>query len=460
MTTTAREPLRRTRTVPGLVLPGDDGWDEARRPWNLAVDQHPAAVVLAESADDVVAAVRFARDAGLRIAPQGTGHGAGPMGPLDDTLLLRTSRMREVTIDATARRARAAAGAVWEQVVAPASPLGLAALHGSSPDVGVVGYSLGGGMGWLARRLGLATNSVTAVELVTADGELVRADASHDPDLFWAVRGGGGNFGVVTAIEFTLYPLRSVFAGWLVWPWEASAEVLAAWSAWTELVPEQVTSNVKLLQLPPLEFIPEPFRGRDLVVVSAALIGDAGAGGELLWPLRRLRPELDTFQEMPPIGLARLAGDPEGPTPIVGTGALLDDLPQAAIDAWLGAAGPGSGSRLLVAEMRHMGGALRRPAPGGGALSHVDAGYALFSAGIPMDAADAAAVADRAALVAGSVAPWGSGRSYLNFTETRADSRSVFTPEAHRRIAAIRERLDPDRRLRPNHPITPPAPGA
>ncbi len=215
-TATAAEGLR--HLCGGAVhLPGDPGYDAARVPWNVAVQQRPAAVVYPASADEVVEVVRAASAAGLRVAPQGTGHNAGPLGDLADTVLVRTSAMREVTVDAASRTARVGAGALWIDVVEAVAPFGLAALHGSSPDVGVVGYSLGGGIGWYARALGMATNSVTAVELVTADGRLVRADAEHEPDLFWAVRGGGGNFGVVTAMEFRLYPIETAFAGMLVW---------------------------------------------------------------------------------------------------------------------------------------------------------------------------------------------------------------------------------------------------
>ena len=196
-----------------IVLPHDPSWDEARLAWNLSADQQPAAVALPETAADVQAVVRWARHRGLRIAPQGTGHNALPLGSLAHTVLLKTGRMRGVEIDASAHRARVEAGVLWGEVSDAAAEHGLAALAGSSADVGVVGYSLGGGVSWLGRRYGLASNSVTAVELVNAAGELVRADAEQNTDLFWALRGGGGSFGVVTALEFTLYPIAEVYAG-------------------------------------------------------------------------------------------------------------------------------------------------------------------------------------------------------------------------------------------------------
>ena len=186
-----------------VFFPGDDGYDGARRTWNLAADQRPAAVVLAESAADVAHAIGFALAQGLRIAPQGTGHGSMALESLEGAMLLKTLRMRRVDVDPTRHIARVEAGAEWEDVTLPAGEHGLAALAGTSPDVGVTGYTLGGGLGWLARRYGLAANSVTAVEIVTPDGRLTRADGDHDPDLFWAVRGGGGSVGVVTALEIT-----------------------------------------------------------------------------------------------------------------------------------------------------------------------------------------------------------------------------------------------------------------
>ena len=281
-----------------VFVPGEAGYDQGRRAWNLAVDQRPAIVVEAESADDVAQAVRYARARRIRIAPQGTGHGAGPLEPLDGAMLLRTTRMRKVHIDPAARTARAEVGAVWQDVTVPAAQHGLAALAGKSPNVGVAGYTLGGGLGWLARHYGMAANSVTAAELVTPDGNLVRAEAEHEPDLFWAVRGGGG-MGVVTALEMTLYPVSELYAGDLFFPIQRAAEVLRAWGEWTGTVPDEVTSVGHLLRLPPLPELPEPLRGRAFVVVEAAYLGDAGPGAELIGPLRPARPGTRHLRDHP-----------------------------------------------------------------------------------------------------------------------------------------------------------------
>src|SRR5437588_3881140 len=200
--------------------------------------------------DEVAAVVDFARESGLRVAVQAEGHSAGALaGVGEDTLLLKTGRLTGAEIDAGNRRARVGAAAKWQDVSALASPQGLAGLSGSSAEVGVVGYTLGGGHGWLARKHGLASNGVVGAEVVTADGELVRADLENEPDLFWALRGGGGNFGVVTALEFDLYPVPDLYAGMLAWPWERTTDVLHAWREWVSGLPREMGTWARILQV-------------------------------------------------------------------------------------------------------------------------------------------------------------------------------------------------------------------
>src|SRR4051794_30691794 len=213
-----------------LVQQGDPDWDAARGAFNLLVDQRPDAIALPEDEREVAAAVAEAARRDLRVAPQSPAHNAGPLGSLEGTLLLNTSRLTSVVIDQDARRVRVGTAIRWQDIVPRLSELGLAALHGSSPDVGIAGYSLGGGVGWLARKHGMQANAVTAIEIVTADGHLVRTDATHEPDLFWALRGGGGNFGIVTAIEFAVLPVAEVYSGALFFPIERLAEILHAWT--------------------------------------------------------------------------------------------------------------------------------------------------------------------------------------------------------------------------------------
>jgi FAD/FMN-containing dehydrogenase len=437
-----------------VVGPDEARYDEARAAWNLAADQRPAAVVFPENESDVAFAIAYAREAGLRVSVQGTGHNPMPLGAMTDSVLIRTNRMRRVDIDPAARRARVQAGAIWSDVAAPANEHGLAALVGSSPDVGVVGYSLGGGVGYLGRKYGIQANSVTAIELVTPDGDQVRTDHEHDPDLFWALRGGGGNFGVVTAIEFRLYPVSSVYGGWLIWPWEDSQRVIECWAEWTRTVPDEVTSMARIMQLPPIPEVPEMLRGRKIVVVSAAYLGSREDGDSLLAPLRELGPEMDTFSEMPPLGLSYLHGDPETPVPALSDQAIVDDIPQSAIDAFIAKAGPDAGTALLMAEIRHMGGAFARTGEGHGALSHIDGGYVLFAAGMPIDEQVAAAVERDSRELMEAMRPYGHGRSYSNFAERPVDAASFYSEETYRRLRAIRSRVDPDGLMRANHVIS------
>jgi FAD/FMN-containing dehydrogenase len=438
-----------------VLVPGDAEWDEARLAWNLAVDQRPAAVAFPESADDVVAIVDFAHEHGLRVSAQGTGHNAGPLGPLGDTVLVKTSRMRGVEIDPGSRRARVEAGALWAEATDAAAEYGLAALAGSSPDVGVVGYTLGGGVSWLARKHGLAANSVLAVELVTADGRLVRADRENEPELFWALRGGGGSFGVVTALEFALYPIREVYAGAVFWPLERAGEILHAWREWVETVPDELTSVGRILQLPPLPQVPEPLRGRSFVLVEAVFLGDEAAGVDLVQPLRDLGPEIDTFATIPASALDKLHMDPEEPVPYCGDGMLLAELPAEAVDALVAVAGPGSGSPLLTLEVRHLGGAVAERSPEHGALDAFDARFGLFGAGIVMSPEMGARVEAHAQAVKAALEPWAAGQTYLNFAERPVDSEVLFGPDRYRRLREVKAEYDPADLIRANHPVSP-----
>jgi FAD/FMN-containing dehydrogenase len=444
----------RAQIAGSVVVPGDPEWDEARLAWNLAVDQQPDLVVLAESAEDVVATVRYARAEGLQVAPQGTGHNAGALGDLAGTILLKTERMRGVEVDPVARTARAEAGTIWIEVVQAAAPHGLACLAGSSPDVGVVGYTLGGGLSWLGRKHGLSANNVSAVELVTAQGELVRATRDEHPDLFWAVRGGGGALGVVTALELDLFPLETVYAGILWFPFERASEVLHAWREYVaEGVPETLTTVGRLLQFPPIPEIPEPVRGKSFVVLQAISLGDEAAGRPLLAPLRALGPVMDTVETIPVEALSHLHMDPEHPVPGAGDGDLLAELTPEAIGAFVAAVGPGSGSGLLTVELRHLGGAIARPRPEHGAIAAFDAEFALFAAGIaPTPELHAKAEADLERLLA-AMQPWVARQTYMNFVERREDARRFVSEQAYGRLLRIKAAVDPRNVIRSNHPL-------
>ncbi len=444
-------PLR-DRIEGDVVGPGDYAWDEVRQAWNLSVDQRPAAVALPESPEDVVAIVAFAKANDLRVAPQGTGHGAAAMDRLDETILLKTERMRKVTIDPDTRIARAEAGVIWIEVVEAAAEHGLAALAGSSPDVGVVGYTLGGGLSWLARKHGIGANQVTAIEVVTASGDFVRTDWANEPDLFWALRGGGGAFGIVTAIEFNLFPLDEVYAGILWYPVDRAAEVLKVWRAWTNDLPDEMTSVGRILQFPPIPEIPEPVRGQSFVVVEAIWSGEPDEGERLLEPLRSLGPVMDTVATIPVEELSRLHMDPEGPAPGTGDGGMLDDVDGHLIDLFVEHV---VGTPILSAEIRHLGGAVARRSLQHGAVDVFEAPYIMYAVGIAPTPEAREVVDGAVARLRHMLAPWEGEHTYMNFAETRRKPSSLFSSASYHRLRRIKAIVDPTDLIRSNHPITP-----
>ena len=439
-------------TAPRLVRPGDPDWDAVRSTFNLLDDLRPEAIALPESAEEVSGAITWAREHGLQVVVQATGHNAAPLGALEGTLLVNTSRLTGVEIDADALRVRVGAATKWEVVTPRLSELGLAGLHGSSPDVGIVGYSLGGGIGWLSRRHGMQTNAVTAIELVTADGEIVRTDAEHDPDLFWALRGGNGNFGVVTAIEFSVVRMPEVYAGAYFYPVERTAEVLHAWNALMPSLPEEMTTWVSVIHFPPDPMLPDFARGRSLVVLMAAYAGTEAGGRALLAPLHALGPVTDTFAVQPPIGLAELAMDPVEPLPYRSTTGLVDALSEEMVDQLAEASAAGSGIVLL--QIRHLGGALARTPAGAGARATLPGEVAVFALGVvpePALEADVLGALDRVARVieANRVG------YYPNFVEHPADARAFFDAETWERLRRVKAAYDPTDLFRGNHHIAP-----
>jgi len=455
ITTPTRKLERSVTALAGrVVLPEHPNWDQARLGWNLGVDQQPAAVVFPESAQDVVAAVELARAFELRVAAQGTGHNAAPLGSLADTVLVKTERMRGIEVDPKTRIARIDAGVRTLELVEASAQHGLAPLAGSSPDVGIVGYTLGGGLSWFGRKYGLAASNVHAIELVTADGQLVRVDREHEPDLFWALRGGGGSFGIVTALELQLIPVSDAYAGILWWPIERDREVLHAWADLTRHEPpDELTTVGRYLRLPPLPDIPEPMRGKSFVVVEAIHLGEPAQADELLAPLRALGPVMDTIQRISTPALNRMHMDPEHPVPATGDGMLLQTLPRQAIDEIIHTAGAASSSPLVSLEVRQLGGELARAHPDNGALAAVEADYALYAVGIAPTPEAAAQVTAHIDVVADALDPWTAEQTYLNFAETRRDPHTLWTERAHQRLRRIKATLDSDNLIRSNQPV-------
>jgi len=435
-----------------LLRPGDKGWDGARLGFNLAIDPQPALISVPRSEEDVAETVRFAREQGLRVAAQGTAHGAGALSSLQDSILLRTTEMKGVELGAAARTAKARAGAVWADLVPQASEQGLAMLHGSAPTLGIVGYTIGGGVGWYSRKHGLACNRARSFELVGADGELRRVNANSDPDLFWALRGGGGGFGVVTSVEFELLEIAEVYAGAMFFPFERAEEVLRAWRDWTATVPDEMTSVGRLMQFPPIPDVPEPVRGKSFAILELIYIGDEASGRKLAAPLTDLDPVMNSLAAVPPAGIADLHMDPPGPVSGITGHLLLEDLGDEALAELLRVAGPGSGSKLTSVEVRHGGGALSRPDPNAGALATLPGSFNLFAVGSTMDPAAVAPTRDRLDQLHAALEPFEAGR-YMSFCEEPTDFETAFSPETCDRLRTLKAKYDPDNLFHANQEL-------
>jgi len=440
-------------SIRGRIATADDpDWDEARQAWNLAADQRPSAVAFVEGAEDVSKVARFASERGLRVAAQGTGHGAAALGSLDDVILIKTERMRAVEVEDG--RARVEAGAWAADVAEGAAKHGRSFLPGTSPNVGVIGYTLGGGLSWFGRKYGWACNRVSAIELVTADGEARTVDATTDPDLFWALRGGGGGYAIVTALHVELVPVTEAYAGALLFPPELAAEGIRAYRDWTAAAPEEAGSMVRALDLPPIPDIPEPLRGKKWLAITAACIGSREEGKTTIAPLREIgEPVVDSFDQVPVPALSRIAMDPEPPVPALAHHRLLAELPDDAIDAFVDVAGPDAGSPLLVAELRHLGGALHRPAENGGALDKLDGDFVMLGIGMLMDPALREPITGALDRLADAMNPWAAEGGYFNYAERPCEVDAILPADTCKRLAQVKRNWDPDDLILANHSV-------
>ncbi|HST48818.1 FAD-binding oxidoreductase [Jatrophihabitans sp.] len=436
----------------GIAVAGEPDYAAATQVFNLHAPAHPAAAVTARTVQDVQAAVRFARAERLAVRVHSTGHGAGAARPMGNALLIRTQLDGGVQVDPQRRLARVPAGTRWGAVADAAAAHGLAAPHGTSPDVGVVGYSLRGGVSVYGRTTGLAVNSVRAVELVTADNQLRRVDPTEDPELFWAVRGGGGGFGVVTAIEIALFPARAVTTGATYWPGTHAAEVMDRWRAWTAGAPPEATTSLQLLNLPDVPVVPDALKGGTVIGIAGTVLG-TGMDPQLAWqqaqsllaPLRSFaEPVLDTWQSCSAAEVAQAQLSPNEPAPLVGDHLLLSDLGDRGATAFLEVTGPGSGSPLVSAELRHLGGALAVPAETGGAFRHLDAAYAYLGVAVPDAPASVADIEKHCAVVRAALASWDTGRTTPTFVESVSQPQAHLEPDVVDAVDRVRLRVDPD----------------
>jgi len=437
-----------------LATSSDPDWDEARAAWNLSADQRPSAVAFAASAEDVAKTVGFAARHGLKVTGQGTGHGAMALGPLDETILIKTERMRGIEIDRDAMTARVEAGVLVLELSEAAQAHGLSSLPGSSPDVGVTGFTLGGGLSWLGRRYGFACNRVRAIELVGADGEARTVDGENDADLFWALRGGGGDYAIVTALQLDLAPVADVYAGALLYPAAVGAEAVRSYRDWAATVSEDVTSVVRFIRPPDLPDVPEPLRNTPLLTIDGACIGSQADGEAAFGPLIESlgEPMMSTLGQIPAAGLSRIHMDPEQPVPGLGHHKVIRELPDEAIETFSRLADP-EGSLLLLAELRQLGGALGRADENGGALTHLDAAFVMLSIGLPMTPELGQAIEGHLDRLDQEMAPWAADGGYFNFAERPCDADAILPADVCARLAEVKRRWDPDGTIVANHTV-------
>jgi FAD/FMN-containing dehydrogenase len=442
-----------------VLLCGDDGYAAECAVHNLHHPQEPAVAVGATSASDVQAAIHFARRNGMPVAVRSSGHQM--VQPGSGAVLITTNRMDDITIDSTTRTARVGAGARWQPVIDVAAEPDLAPLSGSAPAVGVVGYTLGGGLSpLLGRRLGYAADHVVAIEIVTADGELRRVTAQSETDLFWALRGGKGNFGVVTALEFTLFPVTRYYGGGLYFSGHHLADVLHAWHGWVTEVPEEMTSSVAIQRLPADPALPEPLRGSFVVNVRIGFLGPAGEAEQLIAPLRAIGPTvLDTIAETPYAAMASLHADPVAPMPYYDRTTSLRELTPATVDTLVDLLGASSGCRLASVEIRALGGGFDRPPAAPDAIATRGVPYVVFGFGVG-DIEQADLLRGQLAALVDGLAPWAAERLVINFLSpdegtSPAQMRSIYGEEIYERLTTVKAAYDPTNMFRLNHNVAP-----
>jgi len=424
-------------TAGTVALPGDPAYDGLVSPWNVAIPVRPAAVLAAETAQDVVEAVNFANRHGLRVTPQATGH--GPMAELTRELLVVTKGLDECVVHPEGW-ARVGAGVKWIRVVEAAAPHGLAPLSGSITDVGVVGYTTGGGLGPMARTYGLAADKVRAIEVVTGDGVLRRATPTDHPDLFYGLRGGKGMLGIVTAIEFDLVHQPTFYGGSLWFDGSDAATVIKRWLRWSHDLPELGTTSIALFQLPAMPGVPPQLADRMSLSVRYVWTGDSEEGERRFAEIRGLAPILlDDVALKPYTAIDSVHTDPLDPMPVYEAASVLTDFPAEAVDALLAQAGSGSGSPQVLVEVRQLGGAFTRGGEHESAFSSRDAAWSLLIVGI----ADVPGGESHAEAILRAMEPWTGGHRLPNFTFDPENYVDAYDEAALARLRAAIRTYDP-----------------
>jgi FAD/FMN-containing dehydrogenase len=427
-----------SRVTGPVLTQDDDGFADEVLAHNRAVVHSPDVAVGATSAQDVVEVVRWAGEQGVPVTVLATGHGAKT--PVTSGVLLTTRRLGGVSVDPASRTATVGAGAVWTDVVPVADAHGLAPVAGSSTNVGVVGYLLGGGLGPFARSHGFSSDRLESLTVVTGTGEVVEASAGQHPDLFWALRGGAAGLGVVTEVRIGLVEMPSLYAGSLFFDTEHVETALRGWLAWTATADPDTTTSAAIIGFPPFDAVSPFLRGRTVLVLRVARPGDAAAGEEVVAPLRALAPTLaDTVGVLPVARAAEIHNDPVDPGPSWVRGLLLSHVDDDLATTWLRLVGPGTPHPFVGVELRHVAGATGVDVPGGSAVAGRGAAFTLGLIGV--DPAQFGTTMPAAAdAVAEAVRPWTAAEVNPNFAGVGTPVWDGATAE---RLAQVRRTHDP-----------------
>jgi FAD/FMN-containing dehydrogenase len=440
-----------------LLLPGDAAYDEARRVWNGMIDRRPAMIARCAEISDVVAAVGFARSEDLTVAVRGGGHNVAGNATCDGGVVIDLSPMKAARVDADAGTVRAQGGLTWGDLDRATQAFGLATTGGMVSTTGIAGFTLGGGIGWLMRKHGLACDNLISAEVVTADGQVVRAGETDEAELLWGLRGGGGNLGVVTEFEFRLHPVSRVLGGLVAWPTEAARDVLRFWRDWAGDTPDELCTLAAFLYAPPEPFIPVEMHGAPIVAIGCLHLDPDSRAESDLQPLRELCPAIDVLGPMPYAAIQSMfdAGAPRGSRNYWRSG-YLDTLTDGAIDAILSFTDK-IPSPLGQFHIHQLGGAMSRVPAGATAFGNRTAGFLTNLVGTWLEPTDDRPGSAWVRVASEAMEAHGTGARYVNFLadEGQAGVRSAYESETFTRLQNLKARHDPTNLFHLNQNITP-----
>jgi len=441
-----------------VIRPGDEAYDEARKVWNGMIDRRPALIVRCQTPEDVVASVNFAREEGLLVAVRGGAHNVAGSATCDDGIVIDLSPMKQVDVDPEARVARAQPGCTWADFDKATHPYGLATTGGLVSTTGIAGFTLGGGIGWLVRKYGLTCDNLRAVDIATADGRLVRASERENAELLWGLRGGGGNFGVVTAFEFDLHPLTTVLGGLVLHPASRAAEVLRFFREFVSTAPDELTCIAIFLTAPPAPFVPTELQMQPAIAIAVCYSGDAAEGERFVQPLREFGPPAADLIGPMPYPVLQGMFDESAPYGLQNywKSAFLDELDDRAVDVLVGAAAKIC-SPLSTVHIHHLQGAVRNRDAQATAFANRNAQFVLNIVGTWPDPADSVANTAWVRETHAAISPYSNGSSYVNFMteEDAAHVRLAYARGAYERLVALKREYDPTNLFRLNQNIRP-----